>query len=146
MRRTCAAYLTNKITRVFMTDANDITPEPQGELTLQIIAMPSHTNKDGDIYGGWLVSQMDLAGAQRASHIANGRVATVAIDNMAFVKPVPLGATVYCYAGLLEVGRSSIQIRVEAWINSQAAKAKVTDAIFTFVAIDEQGHTRPVSR
>lgn len=129
-----------------MTNDLDFDPQPQGELTLQVVALPSHTNRDGDIYGGWLVSQMDIAGAQCARLRAQGRVATVAIETMAFIKPVPVGSTVYCYTELLDVGRSSMRIRVEVWINdNNAPKAKVTDCTFTFVAIDDNGCTRPVT-
>lgn len=128
-----------------MTDDLDLDPQPRGDLALQVVALPSHTNQDGDIYGGWLVSQMDLAGAQCARLRANGRVATMAIETMAFIKPVPVGSTVYCYTDLLEVGRSSMRIRVEVWISANGSpKAKVTDSIFTFVAIDNKGNTRPV--
>jgi len=129
-----------------MVDDNDFVPQPNGELTLQLVAMPSHANGDGDIFGGWLVAQMDTAGAQFARRIANGRVATVAIDSMAFLKPVPVGATIYCYAELLDIGRSSINVKVEVWMVSGCEElAKTTDTTFTFVAIDEQGRTRPVS-
>ncbi len=128
-----------------MTNDLDLDPQPQGELTLQVVALPSHTNRDGDIYGGWLVSQMDIAGAQCARLRARGRVATVAIETMAFIKPVPVGSTVYCYTELLDVGHSSMRIRVEVWISEDdAPRAKVTDSIFTFVAIDDNGRTRAV--
>lgn len=129
-----------------MTNEPDFDPQPRGELALQVVALPIHTNRDGDIYGGWLVSQMDIAGAQCARLKARGRVATVAVDTMAFIKPVPVGSTVYCYTELLDVGRSSMRIRVEVWISEDnATRAKVTDSIFTFVAIDDNGRTRPVS-
>ena len=102
-----------------MTDERDDDPQPTGELlAIQTIAMPQDANWNGDIFGGWLVSQMDLAGAVCARKAARGRIATVAIDSMAFLRPVPIGAVVSCYTDLLDVGRSSMRIRVEVWIRS----------------------------
>jgi acyl-CoA thioesterase YciA len=125
----------------------DSTPMPQGDLALQTMAMPRDTNASGDIFGGWLLSQMDLAGGIAAGELANGRVATVAIDGMAFLTPVHVGAVVSCYTDILEVGRSSIRIMVEVWINSRhdGEPIKVTEGEFVFVAIDENGRTRTVS-
>ena len=126
---------------------NDDTPRPQGTLALQTIAMPENANWNGDIFGGWLVSQMDLAGAVTARARANGRVATVAIDSMAFLRPVPVGAVVSCYTRMQDIGRSSMQILVEVWIVEDSGDlAKVTEGHFTFVAIDENGRTRSVPR
>ena len=99
-----------------MTDNTDDMPQPIGTLAIQTIAMPQSANWNGDIFGGWLVSQMDLAGAVTARKKARGRVATVAIDSMAFLRPVPVGAVVSCYTQLQDVGRSSMQILVEVWI------------------------------
>ncbi len=125
----------------------DSTPLPQGDLALQTIAMPKDTNANGDIFGGWLLSQMDLAGGIAGGEAAGGRVATVAIDGMAFRTPVHVGAVVSCYTDILEVGRSSIRIMVEVWINSKhdGEPIKVTEGEFVFVAIDENGRTRTVS-
>ncbi|HCE40280.1 acyl-CoA thioesterase [Alloalcanivorax profundimaris] len=126
---------------------NDDTPRPQGTLALQTIAMPENANWNGDIFGGWLVSQMDLAGAVTARARANGRVATVAIDSMAFLRPVPVGAVVSCYTRMQDIGRSSMQILVEVWIvEDNGELAKVTEGHFTFVAIDQNGRTRAVPR
>ncbi|MBZ2188797.1 acyl-CoA thioesterase [Alcanivorax sp. JB21] len=127
-----------------MTEERDDEPQPTGELAIQTIAMPQDANWNGDIFGGWLVSQMDLAGAVCARKAARGRVATVAIDGMSFLRPVPIGAVVSCYTDLLDVGRSSMRIRVEVWIRSLGEVAKVTEGLFTFVAIDETGRTRTV--
>ncbi|MEM1155595.1 MAG: hotdog domain-containing protein, partial [Pseudomonadota bacterium] len=91
----------------------DAAPTPQGELALQTVAMPKDTNATGDIFGGWLLSQMDLAGLITAMEVADGRAATVAIDGMAFLTPVHVGAVVSCYCDVLEIGRSSIRIMVE---------------------------------
>ena len=124
----------------------DSTPIPHGELSLQTVAMPKDTNPDGDIFGGWLMSQMDIAGMVTASDVAGGRVATVAIDGMAFLTPVHVGAVVSCYCDVLEIGRSSIRIVVEVWINSKhdGEPIKVTEGEFVFVAIDENGRTRAI--
>ena len=124
------------------------TPVPQGDLALQTVAMPKDTNANGDIFGGWLLSQMDIAGGIAAGEVAGGRVATVAIDGMAFLTPVHVGAIVSCFTDVLEVGRSSIRIMVEVWINSKhdGEPLKVTEGEFVFVSIDENGRTRAVSR
>lgn len=124
----------------------DSTPVPQGELALQTVAMPKDTNPTGDIFGGWLLSQMDIAGMITASDMAGGRVATVAINGMTFLTPVQVGAVVSCYCDMLEVGRSSIRIMVEVWINSphDGEPLKVTEGEFVFVAIDENGRTRTI--
>jgi acyl-CoA thioesterase YciA len=126
----------------------DSTPLPQGELAIQTIAMPRDTNANGDIVGGWLLSQMDLAGAITAGEVAHGRVAMVAISGMAFMTPVHVGAIVTCYCDVLEIGRSSVRIMVEVWINSRhdGEPLKVTEGEFVFVAIDENGRTRSIQR
>ncbi|MHA7817281.1 MAG: acyl-CoA thioesterase [Pseudohaliea sp.] len=126
----------------------DSTPTPQGELALQTIAMPKDTNAEGDIFGGWLLSQMDLAGAIAAREVAGGRVATVAIEGMAFITPVHVGAVVSCYCDVIEIGRSSIRIVVEVWIDSphDGDPIKVTEGEFVFVAIDDKRRTRTITR
>jgi acyl-CoA thioesterase YciA len=128
-----------------MQDINS-APTPQGDLALQNLAMPKDTNANGDIFGGWLLSQMDIAGAIAAGDVAGGRVATVAIGGMVFLTPVHMGAVVSCYADILDIGRSSIRIMVEVWINSQhdGEPIKVTEGEFVFVAIDENGRTREI--
>jgi acyl-CoA thioesterase YciA len=128
-------------------DDIDSDPVPAGTLALQTIAMPADANWNGDIFGGWLVSQMDLAGAVTARRAARGRIATVAIDSMAFLRPVPVGAVISCYTQLLDIGRTSMKIQVEVWISDHNSNhAKVTEGCFTFVAIDGTGHTRPVPK
>lgn len=125
----------------------DDTPKPRGELALQSVAMPRDTNANGDIFGGWLVSEMDLAGLVTASRIAKGRVVTVAIDKMSFMVPVPVGAVVSCYTKVANVGRSSIQVEVEVWMyppEDQSRQVKVTEGTFVFVAVDDNGRTRVV--
>ncbi|HEX4044391.1 MAG TPA: acyl-CoA thioesterase [Gammaproteobacteria bacterium] len=121
------------------------TKEPSN-LAIQVVAMPADTNANGDIFGGWLVSHMDLAAGIEAKRRAKCRVVTVAIDALTFIKPVKIGDVVSCYAQLLKIGRTSMQFKIEAWslsINETEAK-KVAEGIFTFVAIDEQGKPRPV--
>jgi len=122
-------------------------PIPQGDLALQLTALPRETNGFGDIYGGWLVSQMDLAGTAMASRVAGGRVATVSIDRMAFMVPVAVGAQLSFYTQTLQVGRSSIRMLVEVWSDDPLTSEwrKVTEAVFVFVAIDGSGRTRPVT-
>lgn len=129
------------------SDFDDI-PTPIGQLALQTIAMPADTNANGDIFGGWLVSQMDLAAAIAALDVANGRIATVAIQEMAFLTPVHVGAVVSCYADILDVGRSSIRILVEVWIKHKKTQEpqKVTEGEFVFVALDENGRTRTLAK
>ena len=124
----------------------DDTPMPRGELSLQTVAMPKDTNAAGDIFGGWLVSQMDLAAMVSATRLAGGRVVTVAINSMAFYTPVHVGAVVSCYTEIVDIGRSSVRITVEVWINHKDTqeRVKVTEGEFVFVAIDASGRTRPV--
>ncbi len=90
----------------------DETPRPQGELALQTVAMPADTNANGDIFGGWLLSQMDIAGGVAASEVAGGRVATVTIQGMSFLTPVHVGAVVTCYCDILDIGRSSVRVLI----------------------------------
>lgn len=127
---------------------NDDAPMPRGELSLQTLAMPADTNANGDIFGGWLVSQMDLAAAIQAIKIASGRVATVAIEPMVFLTPVHVGAVVSCYTELLEIGRSSIRINVEVWIQHKSTfePTKVTEGEFVFVALDKEGQSRKINK
>ncbi len=121
---------------------------PQGELVIRTIAMPADTNANGDIFGGWLLSQMDLGGAILARNFAHSRVATVAIDAMAFLCPVYVGDIVSCHALHLKTGRTSMRIEVEAWAQRQKGgeHVRVTHGTFTYVALDDHGHSQPVQR
>nr|WP_287799306.1 acyl-CoA thioesterase [Acidiphilium sp.] len=114
---------------------------------MRAIAMPADANANGDIFGGWLMSQMDLGGSNLAGRIAHGRIATVAVDAMSFIRPVKIGDEVSVYAELLKVGRTSIQVNVEAWRRARdsASERRVTKAVFTFVAIDSEGRPRPIA-
>lgn len=124
---------------------HDETPTPCGQLALQTLTLPKDTNANGDVFGGWLIAQMDLAGAIVARECAGGRVTTVAVGGMTFLRPVPVGATVSCYCEVLALGRSSIKIQVEVWAKHYGDTAqKVTEAEFVFVAIDNTGRTRPL--
>ncbi|PCD77709.1 acyl-CoA thioesterase [Pseudothioclava arenosa] len=109
--------------------------------------MPADTNPSGDIFGGWLMAQMDLAAGNLAARIARGRSATIAVDGMTFHKPVKVGDEVSLYADLLSSGRTSMRIHVVAWRRNRYAEesVKVTDATFTFVALDGEGRPRPIS-
>ena len=120
--------------------------EPRGELTVRLIAMPSDTNANGDIFGGWVLSQMDQAGGIAAVEIAQGRVVTIAIEAMTFIRPVKVGDVLCVYTALDAVGRTSIKIHIEAWAQRFRThrREKVTDATFTFVAVDDAGRPRPV--
>ena len=122
------------------------SPTPQGAITLQAIAMPSDANVSGDIFGGWLMSQMDLGASVIARQRAEGRTATVACDAMQFLKPVYMGDLVAIHARLVREGRSSMRIAVEAWARRRiyGEQVKVTEAVFTFVALDEHGQSRPL--
>lgn len=121
-------------------------PHPTGELTLRTLAMPSDANPAGDIFGGWVMSQMDLASGIRAAERARGRVVTAAVKEMAFRLPVKIGDTLNVYTEITRVGRSSIALQVEAW--AQRARYRtlemVTAATFIMVALDEDGHSMPV--
>jgi acyl-CoA thioesterase YciA len=121
-------------------------PVPTGEPVIRTVAMPADTNPAGDIFGGWLMAQMDLAAGSAAARRARGRCATVAADSMVFHSPVFVGDEVSLYADIVRVGRTSLSIRIEAWRRSRDGDDcfKVTEATFTFVAIDDQRRPRPV--
>jgi len=117
---------------------------PRGELSIRTVAMPADANPSGDIFGGWLLSQMDVAGGIIAHRIALGRTATVAVDAMKFHLPVFVGDILCCYAAVARIGRTSIAVRVEAWAErrNSTVRVKVTDGVFTYVAIDENRKPR----
>ncbi|RYY03947.1 MAG: acyl-CoA thioesterase [Gammaproteobacteria bacterium] len=123
------------------------TTKPHGTLTLQTLSMPADTNPQGDIFGGWLLSQMDIAGAIMALEIAQGRVTTVAVSGMKFLNPVPVGSLVSCYSVLRAIGHTSIRIGIEVWIKDFKTHQvlKVTEGEFVYVAIDANGNKRPVN-
>ncbi len=119
---------------------------PQGDLTVRTIAMPADTNANGDIFGGWVLSQMDQAGGIAGVERASGRVVTVAVDGMTFLRPVAVGDVLCVYTRVSHVGRTSMKIEVEAWARRFRTqfREKVTRATFTFVSIDDEGRPRPI--
>lgn len=122
---------------------------PQGEMVMRTLAMPADTNANGDIFGGWLMAQMDMGGAIMAKEIAEGRVVTVRVDGMSFLKPVAVGDVVSCHATCLRTGSSSITINVEVWIKKVSSEPIgqtycATEAVFIYVAVDEAGKSRPL--
>ena len=121
---------------------------PNIEPTIRVIAMPADTNPNGDIFGGWLLSQMDLAGGSLASRTSRGRIVTVKIDAMTFLNPVHVGAEVSIYTKLLSVGRTSMRIDIAAWSRTRECDdfLKVTEGQFIYVAIDENGKPRVVKQ
>ena len=123
-----------------MTDFSDREP------SLRTVAMPADTNPAGDIFGGWLVGQMDLAGSTLATRVSDGRTATVAIDQMTFHKPVYVGDEVSCYTELEKIGDTSMTINVVSTVRRQKDESPVTvtEGVFTYVALDEDGEPRPV--
>lgn len=120
--------------------------QPHGDLTVRLIAMPADTNANGDIFGGWVMSQMDQAGGIAAVERAQGRAVTVAVEAMTFLSPMKIGDVLCVYTSVGKVGRTSMKIHIEAWAQRFRThlREKVTVATFTFVAIDEDGRPRPV--
>jgi acyl-CoA thioesterase YciA len=134
-----------------MTDTHVHAPpnaetEPCGDLCIRTLAMPADTNQNGDIFGGWLLSQMDVAGGIFAAKTAKSRTVTVAIDAMNFRKPVYVGDVVSVHATVVRVGRTSITVRLEAWVlrRRESLSILVTDGNFTYVAIDDQGKPKAI--
>jgi len=121
---------------------------PVGDLCIRTLAMPADTNQNGDIFGGWLLSQMDVGGGVFASKIAKSRTVTVAIEAMNFRKPVYVGDLVSVHATLVRVGRTSITVHLEAWVlrRKEVQSILVTDGNFTYVAIDDEGHPQTVQQ
>jgi acyl-CoA thioesterase YciA len=122
--------------------------QPQGDLTLRVLAMPRDVNVAGDIFGGWVLSQMDIAGGIIAAERAQGRVATVAIEAMKFIAPVKVGDVLCLYGRVVRVGTTSIAVDLEAWAlrDRKGTRVKVTEGVFTFVALDGAGKPTPVEK
>jgi acyl-CoA thioesterase YciA len=122
--------------------------EPSGDLCIRTLAMPADTNANGDIFGGWLLSQMDLGGGVFASKVAKSRTVTVAIEAMNFRKAVYVGDLVSVHANLVRVGRTSVTVHIEAWVvrRKEMQSILVTDGNFTYVCIDEQGRPQAIKR
>ena len=120
---------------------------PEGTLSLQTIAMPADTNWSGDVFGGWIVSQMDLAGAIHVERFSKGRCATIAINEMTFLVPVKVGNVISCYTKILKVGNTSVQVQIEVWNSHDNSREpiRITQGVFTFVAVDVNGNKRQIS-
>jgi acyl-CoA thioesterase YciA len=128
-------------------EPTDPNRQPKGELVIRTMAMPADTNAHGDIFGDWLMAQMDLGAAILAQQVAKSRVTTVAVDGMAFHWPVRVGETVACYATLERVGRTSMTSHIEVWVQRHdSVQQCVTEAVFTYVALDSDGKPWPVKR
>lgn len=127
-----------------VNDATDTLPDRQP--SVRAVAMPADTNPSGDIFGGWLMSQMDLAAGTAAARRAKGRTATVFVDSMSFLRPVHVGDEVSFFTEIIHTGRTSLRIHVQAWRQTRFEETsdKVTEAIFTFVALDDHGRPRPI--
>jgi acyl-CoA thioesterase YciA len=122
--------------------------EPVGEVCIRTLAMPADTNQNGDIFGGWLLSQMDLAGGVFASKLSKSRTVTVAIEAMNFRKPVYVGDLVTVHGTLVRIGKTSITIHLEAWVlrRKEVHSILVTDGNFTYVSIDDSGHPQVIQQ
>lgn len=120
---------------------------PAGELVLRTLAMPGDTNANGDIFGGWIMSQMDIGGAIMANEIAHGRVVTVHVNGITFLRPVGVGDVVCCYANCVKRGTTSVSINIEVWVKKISSdttiqRYKATEALFIYVAVDDNGKPR----
>jgi acyl-CoA thioesterase YciA len=122
--------------------------EPCGDLCIRTLAMPADTNQNGDIFGGWLLSQMDIGGGVFASKTAKSRTVTVAIEAMNFRKPVFVGDLVSVHASLVRIGKTSVTVHLEAWVlrRKEIHSILVTDGNFTYVAIDDQGRPQAIAQ
>jgi acyl-CoA thioesterase YciA len=120
--------------------------QPLGELMVRTMAMPADTNPDGDIFGGWVLSQMDIAGGIFATKLARGRTVTVSLESMSFHRPVLVGDVVCCYCHMIKKGNTSVTINVDVWISrrNQDDRIKVTEGVFKYVAIDADRRPRPI--
>lgn len=121
-------------------------PRPEGKIILRTLAMPADTNVNGDIFGGWIMAKMDIAGGIMSKQITGTRTVTVAVESMKFIKPVQVGDIVTCYGSVVRIGTTSITLDVDVWVEAvlrkpedRCASFKVTEAKFTYVAIDDQG-------
>jgi len=140
--------MADRVERTKAAEREEERREPRGELQIRTLAVPADTNQNGDIFGGWVLGQMDIAGGIFAAKISKGRGVTVAVDAMTFRKPVYVGDVVCCYADLIRVGTTSITVRVESWVirRTESNLILVTEGNFTYVAIDEQGRPRKVMK
>ena len=121
--------------------------EPKGELAIRTLAMPGDTNPAGDVFGGWVLAQMDIAGGLVTKKIAKGRTVTVAVDSMSFYLPVLVGDTLCCYVDVIKKGNTSIQVKIEAWAKREysESRVKVTEGVFTYVAVTSERVPRSIN-
>lgn len=121
---------------------------PEGHAVLRTVAMPADVNGAGDIFGGWVLAQMDIAGGIVAAEAAHGRVATVAVEAMKFIRPVKIGDILCIYGNVERIGTTSVAVRLDAWVvrSQGAVTEKVTEGLFTFVALDADGHKREIAK
>ncbi|MET4692546.1 acyl-CoA thioesterase [Endozoicomonas lisbonensis] len=133
-----------------MNLVNDDNPVPQGELTLKVLADSQSTNYTGDVFAGWVAMNVDQAGEIQARKVARGRVVTVSIGAMSFMRPVQIGDIIGLYSRVTEVGKTSIRVIVEAWIENDngdsVSQKKLTDTSMVFVAVDGSGSTQRINR
>jgi acyl-CoA thioesterase YciA len=130
-------------------EAKGVGRQPEGLLVLRTLAMPRDCNANGDIFGGWVLSQMDIGGALLAKEVARSRVVTVTIDKMTFVKPVRVGDTICVYAKVLKIGNTSMQIKLEVWAKDltedfEGQRHLVTEGMFKYVSIDQDRRPKPI--
>lgn len=130
---------------------NTVNRKPVGTLLLRTLAMPADTNASGDIFGGWIMSQMDIGGAILAKELGRGRVVTIAVDAITFLKPVAVGDVVCCYGECIHVGTSSMKVKLEVWVKKVASEPIgerycVTEAVFAYVAVDQEGRPRAIPK
>ena len=130
-------------------EAAELQRQPDGMLVLRTLAMPRDCNPNGDIFGGWILSQMDIGGGLIAKEVAQGRIVTVTVNKMTFVRPVHVGDTICVYANVMRIGNSSMDIKLEVWAKGlmedfEEERHIVTQGVFRYVAIDETGHPRPI--
>ena len=132
---------------------NDVNDEPNGNLILRTLAMPADTNANGDMFGGWIMSQMDIAGGILAKEVSGSRTVTVAVESIQFIRSVHVGDVVCVYGRVVHIGSTSMKINLEVWVKpilreneDKRSRFKVTEAAFTYVAIDSEGNKQPVKR
>lgn len=130
---------------------DELRREPAGLLVLRTLAMPKDTNPRGDIFGGWILSQMDIAAGLMAGEVSQGRAVTVTVDHVVFQRPVAVGETICVYAELLRIGRTSMDIKLEVWARHlvnvyEPGRDLVAEGVFRYVATDADGTPRPVPR
>ena len=131
-----------------LSQSPDVSSSPKGELAIRVLAMPADTNANGDIFGGWLLGQMDMGGEITVSKRSKSRCVTVAVDAMSFKKPVYVGDVVAIYVDILRVGNTSVAVSIEAWAlrRNEVEPVLVTQGKFTYVAIDDAGHPKVIEK